>query len=147
MPRMVTAVKLTGENRFLGTNQGRILNALVASGFVTIGFTLVWNLIPVYLTVVAGLGFLAILLWVGTTVPHVWAWACLFLGIESLSWSIIQFVKLRMGSVPPSEDQVIAAMGDAFMGVFFATFWLTFAYGIFRWIRRTDVTGTATSSN
>ena len=131
-------MRLTGENSLLGTNRGRILNALVAAVFVTIGFTLVWNPIPIFLTVVAGLGFMAILLWIGTTAPHVWAWACLFLGIESLSWSIVQVVKLRMGSVPPSEEQLLAVMGNAFFGVFFATFWLSFAYGIFRWIRRND---------
>jgi hypothetical protein len=131
-------VKLTGENSLLGLNRGRLLNALIASVFVTIGFSLVWNPIPVYWAVVAGLGFLVLLLWVGTTVPHVWAWACLFLGIESLSWPIVQFGKLQLGGVTPSEEQLVAATGNAFLGVFFATFWLTFAYGIFRWIRRTD---------
>ena len=116
----------------------KILNALLASVFVTIGFSLVWNPIPISWAVLAGLGFTALLFWVGTTARHVWAWACLFLGLESLSWPMVQFVKLRMGSVAPSEDQLIAAMGNAFLGVFFATFWLTFAYGIFRWIRRAD---------
>jgi hypothetical protein len=136
-------MRLTGENSLLRANRGRIVNALVAAVFVTIGFALVWNPVPVLLTVVAGLGFMALLFWVGTTVPHVWAWACLFLGLESLSWSIVPFVKLRIGSVPPSDDQLIATMGPAFLGVFFATFWLTFAYGIFRWIRRTSSAGTS----
>jgi hypothetical protein len=131
-------VKLTGENSLLGTNRGRILNAFIASVFVTIGFSLVWNPIPVAWAVVAGLGFMALLLWVGTTAHHVWAWACLFLGLESLSWPLLQFVKIQMGSIPPSEDQLIAVTGNAFLGVFFATFWLTFSYGIFRWIRRMD---------
>jgi hypothetical protein len=136
-------MNFTGENSLLGPNRGRTLNALVAAVFVTIGFTLVWNPIPIFLTLIAGLGFMAVLLRIGTTAPHVWAWACLFLGIESLSWSIVQVVKLRMVTVPPSEEQLIAAMGNAFLGVFFATFWLTFAYGIFRWIRRNDSAGTA----
>ena len=131
-------MRLTGENSLLGTNRGRILNAFIASVFVTIGFSLVWNPIPVAWAVVAGLGFMALLLWVGTTAPHVWDWACLFLGLESLSWPLLQFVKIRMGSIPPSEDQLIAVTGNAFLGVFFATFWLTFSYGIFRWIRRMD---------
>ena len=137
-PLIVTGVRLTGENSLVGPKRGRILNALIAAVVVTIGFYVVWNPIPVSWAVVAGLGFMAVLLWVGTTAPHVWAWACLFLGLESLSWPIVQFVKLRMAGVPPTEDQLIAAMGNAFLGVFFATFWLTFAYGIFRWIRRTD---------
>jgi hypothetical protein len=131
-------VRLTGENSLLGLNRGRILNALIASVVVMIGFYVVWNPVPVSWTVIAGLGFMAVLLWVGTTAPHVWAWACLFVGLESLSWPIVQFVKLRVSGAPPTEDQLIAAMWNAFLGVFFATFWLTFAYGIFRWIRRTD---------
>ena len=153
--RIVARVKLTGENSLLGPNRGRILNALIASVFVTIGFSLVWNPIPVsgafesvagfiavfLWAIVAILGFAALLLWVGTTAPHVWAWACLFLGIESLSWPIVQFGKLQMGGASLSEEQLIAVTGNAFLGVFFATFWLTFAYGIFRWIRRTDSAG------
>jgi hypothetical protein len=145
-------MRLTGENSFLEANRSRIVNTFIASIFVTIGFSLVWNPIPVsgafesvagfmavfLWAIVAILGFAALLLWVGTTAPHVWAWACLFLGIESLSWPIVQFGKLQMGGAPLSEEQLIAVTGNAFLGVFFATFWLTFAYGIFRWIRRTD---------
>jgi len=26
-------------------------------------------------------------------------------------------------------------VGTMFLGIFFATFWLTFAYGVFRWIK------------
>ena len=127
-----------GENSLLGLNRSRLLNALIASVFVTFGFSLVWNPIPVSLAVVAGLGFTALLFWVGTTPRHVWAWACLFLGLESLSWPALQFMKLQMAEAPPAEDQLIAVTGNAFLGIFFATFWLTFAYGIFRWIRRMD---------
>ena len=113
------------------------LNALAAGVLVTIGFTLVWNPIPVSWAAGAGLGFTALLFWLGTTPRHVWAWACLFLGIESLSWPAVQMIKLKMsGVVAPSEDQMKELVGTAFLGIFFATFWLTFAYGIFRWIAR-----------
>jgi len=29
-------------------------------------------------------------------------------------------------------------IGTVCLGIFFATFWLTFAYGVFRWIKRDE---------
>ena len=120
------------------------LNILIAAVLVTIGFAMVWNPIPVFWVVAAGLGFTALLLWVGSTPRHVWAWACLFLGLESLSWPAVQLMKLRMNGATPSEDQMRDVVGSLFLGLFFATFWLTFAYGVFRWIRRTGSSETPT---
>jgi hypothetical protein len=115
------------------------LNAVTAAIIVTIGFTMVWNPIPVSVAVGAGLGFTALLVWLGTTPRHVWAWACLFLGLESLTWPAVQLIKLQMsGETQPSEEQMGTLLANSFLGVFFATFWLSFAYGIFRWIRRSD---------
>jgi hypothetical protein len=115
------------------------INAVAASVVVTFGFTLVWNPIPLSWTVMAGLGFTALLVWLGSTPKHVWAWACLFLGLESLSWPAVQMIKLKMsGVVEPSEDQMKELVGTMFLGIFFATFWLTFAYGLFRWIKRAE---------
>jgi hypothetical protein len=115
------------------------LNAVAAGVVVTFGFTMVWNPIPVSWAVLAGLGFTALLVWLGTTPKHIWAWACLYLGLESLSWPAVQMIKLQMsGVVEPSEDQMKELIGTAFLGVFFATFWLTFAYGVFRWIKRDE---------
>src|SRR5436853_4765268 len=113
------------------------LNAVAAAILVTIGFTMVWNPIPVSWAVAAGLGFTALLLWIGTTPRHTWAWACLFLGLESLSWPAVQIFKSGMAGAP-SDEQTASLMGNSLLGIFFATFWLTFAYGIFRLIRRTD---------
>jgi hypothetical protein len=113
------------------------LNAVAAGVVVTLGFTMVWNPIPVSWAVLAGLGFTAVLVWLGTTPKHLWAWACLFLGLESLSWPAVQLIRLKMGGVAePSEDQMKELVGTMFLGIFFATFWLTFAYGVFRWIKR-----------
>ena len=113
------------------------INALVAGVLVTIGFTMVWNPIPASWAAAAGLGFTALLVFLGTTPRHVWAWACLFLGLESLSWPAVQMIKLKMsGVVEPSEEQMQDLVGTMFLGIFFATFWLTFAYGVFRWIKR-----------
>jgi hypothetical protein len=43
-----------------------------------------------------------------------------------------------MAGAPSEEQMTEHLMSNAFLGVFFATFWLTFAYGIFRLIRRTE---------
>jgi hypothetical protein len=115
------------------------INALVAGVLVTIGFTMVWNPIPATWAAAAGVGFTALLVFLGTTPRHVWAWACLFLGLESLSWPAVQMIKLRMsGVVEPNEEQMQDLVGTMFLGIFFATFWLTFAYGVFRWIKRRE---------
>ena len=113
------------------------LNAVAAGVVVTFGFTMAWNPIPVSWAVLAGLGFVALLVWLGTTPKHVWAWACLFLGLESLSWPTVQMIKLQMSGVTePSEDQMKDLVPTMFMGVICATFFLSFAYGVFRWIKR-----------
>jgi hypothetical protein len=115
------------------------VNAVAAGVVVTFGFTMAWNPIPVAWAVAAGVGFVALLVWLGTTPRHVWAWACLFLGLESLSWPVGELIKLRMsGMAEPTEEQMKELVGTMFLGIFFATFWLTFAYGIFRWIKRSE---------
>jgi len=113
------------------------LNAVAAGVVVTFGFTMVWNPIPVAYAVMAGLGFTALLVWLGETPKHVWAWACLVLGIESLGWPAVQMIRLHMSGVAePGEEQMKELVGTMFLGVFFATFWLSFAYGVFRLIKR-----------
>ncbi len=118
------------------------VNAVAAGVVVTFGFTMVWNPIPVSWAVGAGVGFTALMVWLGTTPRHVWAWACLFLGLESLSWPAVELIKLRMSRMAePTEEQMKELVGTMFLGIFFATFWLTFAYGIFRWIKRSEMPG------
>jgi len=115
------------------------INAVGAGVLVTLGFTMVWNPIPVSWAVAAGVGFTALLVWLGTTPGHVWAWAFLFLGIESLSWPVVEIIKLRISGVQePSEEQMTDLLRALFMGVICATFLLSFAYGIFRWIKRSE---------
>ena len=116
------------------------LNVLIAAVLVTIGFTMAWNPIRVSLVVAAGLVFTALLLWLGTTPRHTWAWACLFLGLESLSWPMIQMIKLRVTASfeQATDEQMQSLVADLIFGIVFATFWLTFAYGIFRAIRRSE---------
>jgi hypothetical protein len=115
------------------------VNAVAAGVLVAIGFTMAWNGIPVSWAVAAGFGFTALLIWLGTTPRHMWAWACLFLGLESLSWPAVELIKLRMsGMAVPTEEQMKELVETMFLGIVFATFWLTFAYGIFRWIKRSE---------
>ena len=118
------------------------LNAVTAGVVVTIGFTMVWNPIPVSWAVAAGLGFTALLAWLGTTPGYVWAWAFLFLGLESLSWPAVEIIKLRVSGVAElSEEQMKDLVPTLFMGVICATFFLSFAYGVFRWIKRGEPPG------
>jgi hypothetical protein len=115
------------------------LNVVIAAIVVTIGFALIWNPIPIPVVALAGVGFAGLLLWLATTPRHAWAWASLFLGLESISWPVVQLIKLRLaGIVEPSEEQMRNLVSNLFLGVLFATFWLTLAYGIFRWIRRSE---------
>src|SRR2546425_10646596 len=91
------------------------LNAVAAGVVVAFGFTMAWNPIPVSWAVLAGLGFVALLVWLGTTPKHVWAWACLFLGLESLSWPAVPMIKLQMSGVTePNEDQMKELVGTSF---------------------------------
>src|SRR5947208_13102432 len=97
------------------------LNAVAAGVVVTFGFTMVWNPIPVSWAGLAGLGFTALLVWLGTTPKHIWAWACLFLGLESLSWPAVQMIKLQMsGVVEPSEDQMKGGVRSRLLTASFA---------------------------
>jgi len=113
------------------------LNAVAAGVVVTFGFTMVWNPIPVSWAAMAGVGFTVLLVWLGTTPGYVWAWAFLFLGLESLSWPLVEIIKLRMSGVTePSEEQMKDLVPTLFMGAICATFFLSFAYGVFRWIKR-----------
>ncbi len=113
------------------------LNAVAAGVVVTFGFTMAWNPIPVSWAAMAGVGFTALLVWLGSSLGYVWAWAFLFLGLESLSWPLVEVIKLRTSGVTePSEEQMKDLVPTMFMGVICATFFLSFAYGVFRWIKR-----------
>lgn len=111
------------------------LNAVLAALVATVGFWIVLGeMSAVY---AAGL---ALLLALGlaaccSTIPSVWAWATLLLGVESLSWPIMTMWRLRgLGSQPSDEamSQILTAIVG---GLFSSIFWLTFAIGIFRWNR------------
>lgn len=114
------------------------LNAVLGSLVVTVGFWLIWGQIPVALAVALALGATGFLIWQGNTIGSVWAWTTLALGLESLSWPIVTMVRIRMTTVEPTDQQIGDILTSILFGLFSGIFWMTFAYGIFKWNRRGD---------
>jgi hypothetical protein len=112
------------------------VNAGLASVVVALGFWLMWGEIPVALVVLLGLAVAGFLVWQSRTVVAVWAWATLFLGLESLAWPIITMVQVRMAGGEPTEEQMGRILTAMLFGLFSAIFWMTFAYGMFKWMRK-----------
>jgi hypothetical protein len=78
-------------------------------------------------------GFLA---WRSSTIAAVWAWTTLLLGVESLSWPIVTMVRIRLSGSEPSEEQMGLILTSVLFGLFSAIFWITFSYGIVKWMRK-----------
>ncbi len=118
------------------------INAVIGSLIVTIGFWLLWGeLSPLLATVIASVaaGFLV---WRGSTLARVWAWATLLLGIESLVWPILTMMRVRMAGGEPTEQQMEEILTAVLFGLFSAVFWTSFAYGIFQRIKRQEAPAT-----
>ena len=114
------------------------LNAILGSLAVTIGFWLTWGEMPLALAVVVALCTTAFLTWLGSSIAIVWAWATLLLGVESLAWPIVTMVQVRMTVAEPTDEQMGRILIAVLFGLFSSIFWLTFAYGIFKWVRRKE---------
>lgn len=112
------------------------LNAVLGSLVVTVGFWLTWGGLPVGLAVALALGLAAFLTWQGTSVAAIWAWSTLLLGLESLAWPIVTMVEVKMSAAEPTEQQMGAILTSVIFGLFSAIFWMTFAYGIYKWVKR-----------
>lgn len=123
------------------------LNAILGSLVVTIGFWLMWGEMPFALAVVVALCAAGFLVWQGSTIAAVWAWATLLLGMESLAWPIVTMARVRMAAAEPTEQQMGQILTAVLFGLFSSIFWLTFAYGIFKWARRNEAEAAAPSSN
>jgi len=119
------------------------LNAVLGSLAVTIGFWLTWGEMPLALTVVVALCAAAFLTWQGSSIAVVWAWATLLLGVESLAWPIVTMVQVRMAVAEPTDEQMGHILIAVLFGLFSSIFWLTFAYGIFKWVWRKEAAGSA----
>jgi hypothetical protein len=117
------------------------LNAVLGSLVVTLGFWIIWGELPLAMMVALGLAGAGLLAWLSQTIGAVWAWATLFLGIESLAWPIVTMMQVRMAEAEPTEQQMGLILTAMLFGLFSAIFWMTFAYGIFKWMRKkTDST-------
>jgi hypothetical protein len=112
------------------------INAALASLVVTLGFWMIWEALPLTLVVAVALGIGMFLTWRTATVAGVWAWATLLLGLESLAWPIVTMVQVRLSAVEPTEQQMGVILMAVLFGLFSSIFWLTFSYGIFKWVRR-----------
>jgi hypothetical protein len=118
------------------------LNAALASLVVTLGLWMIWATLPLPVTLAVALGVGMFFTWQAATTGAVWAWATLFLGLESLAWPIVTMVTLRLSTDEPSEQQMGMILTAVLFGLFSAIFWLTFSYGIFQWMRRKAGEGT-----
>lgn len=123
------------------------LNAVLGSLAVTIGFWLTWGEMPLALTVVVALCTAAFLTWQGSSIAIIWAWATLLLGVESLAWPIVTMVQVRMAVAEPTDQQMGQILIAVLFGLFSSIFWLTFAYGIFKWVSRKEAEAAASASN
>ncbi len=107
------------------------LNAVLGSMVVTVGFWMMWGeLSPVIATAFA-LSVAGFLVWRGRSIALIWAWATLLVGLESLAWPITTTIRIRMETAQPTDEQMDEMVGSI-VGLPFAIFWTTFAYGIFR---------------
>lgn len=118
------------------------LHAVLGAIAVTIGFWLVWGELPVALVAAIALAAAGFLVWQGTTIAHVWAWTCLLLGFASAAWPVATMVQVRMeaaGAAEPSDEQMGLILTAVVAGLFSSVFWVSFAFGVFRWIKRKEL--------
>lgn len=108
------------------------LNALLGSLVVAAGAWLAWDSFsPVGVLLIAG-SIAGFLIWQGRTIGLVWAWATLFLGLESLAWPVVTMVQIHAITTEPTDEQMGAILSAALTGLFSAVFWITFSYGLFK---------------
>jgi len=114
------------------------LHAVLGAIVVTIGFWLVWGELPVTLVTAIALAAAGFLAWQGTTIAHVWAWTCLLLGFASAAWPVATMVQVRQVAVEPSDEQMGLILTAVVAGLVSSVFWISFAWGIFRRVRRKE---------
>ena len=109
-----------------------LVNAVLGAMAVVGGLWLLSGGLSVAVTVMVVVGLVVVFAKTCPGVAHVWMWATVLLGIESLAWPVPLVLALRqLGPEPPLE-----AMSEVFTAVLFGVssgiFWLTFAYGLYR---------------
>jgi hypothetical protein len=128
----------TGRNGGFTMGEGVRLqiNAVLGSIVVVLGFWMIWGELPPLFAVLVGLVVAGFLLWQSSSVGAVWAWSTMLLGLESLAWPIVTMVQIRMEGSDPTDQQMGLILTAILFGLFSGIFWMTFAYGIFKWTRR-----------
>jgi len=122
------------------------LHAVLGAIVVTIGFWLAGGELPVAAVAALALAVAWFLAWQGSTIGRVWAWACLLLGIASAAWPITTMIQIRRVAMEPSDEQMGLILTAVVAGLFSSVFWLSFAFGIFRWIKRREMEAAAPSA-
>ncbi len=115
------------------------LHAVLGAIVVTIGFWLVWGELPLSMVTAFALSVAGFLAWQGPTIGRVWAWACLLLGLASAAWPVATMVQVRTMTAEPSDEQMGLILTAVVAGLVSSVFWTSFAFGIFRWIRRREL--------
>ena len=114
------------------------IHAVLGAIVVTIGFWLAGGELPVMVVAALALGVAGFLAWRGSTIGRVWAWACLLLGCASAAWPIAMMVQVRGMTAEPSDEQMGLILTAVVAGLFSSVFWVSFGWGIFRWIKRKE---------
>ena len=115
------------------------LHAVLGAIVVTIGFWLVWGELPLSMVTAFALSVAGFLAWRGSTIGRVWAWACLLLGLASAAWPVATMVQVRTMTAEPSDEQMGLILTAVVAGLVSSVFWTSFAFGIFRWIKRQEL--------
>jgi len=125
------------------------LNSLLGCLVVAAGAWLAWDSFSPWGVFLAAGGVAGFLIWQGRTIGLVWAWATLFLGLESLAWPIVKMVQIRSTMTEPTDEQMGTILSAVLTGLFSAIFWITFSYGLFKRAGRpiTASSANATDSN
>jgi hypothetical protein len=123
------------------------LHAVLGAVAVTIGFWLAAGAVPVEVLAAVALGVAGFLVRQGTTLGRVWAWASLLIGLDSLAWPIVTMVQIGRVTEQPDDQQMGVILTAVVAGLFASVFWLSFSWGIFRWVTRkeTDAAGATDS--
>jgi len=105
---------------------------------VTVGFWLAVGAVPPALLAGTALGVAGLLAWLGTTLGRLWAWVSLLLGLDSLAWPIVTMVRVSRVTEQPNDQQVGLILTAVVSGLVASVFWISFAWGIFRWVQRKE---------
>ncbi|MBM4120556.1 MAG: hypothetical protein ACKOBZ_00685 [Nitrospira sp.] len=114
------------------------IHAVLGALAVTVGFWLAVGSTPIEGLVAVALAVAGLLVWQGTTLGRLWAWASLLVGLDSLAWPIVTMVRIGRVTQQPDDQQMGEILGAVVTGLFAAVFWISFAWGLFRRVQRQE---------